>query len=175
MPATRNPIYNPVLGDVIPLITAAGGGSATADFDDNLTVNGADLHASGRGPSATTAAGDADADGDSDGNDFLLWQRQLGSAASGGITGTFDSVVFVDIDNGAVVPADPHPDTTPALLVDSAGVIGGTGLKFQIQYTSSAVNLVVVERGGGRDPRACRALLAALSALSLAAVRRRRG
>ncbi len=172
--ATRNPIYNPQLGDTIPLITASGAVSLTADFDDNFSVNGADLTV-WRGAYGSTAAGDADADGDSDGNDFLAWQRQLGSVATGGITGTFDSVVFVDIDNGALVPSNPHPDTTPAVLVTPAGVITGTGLKFQIQYTSTAVNLVVVSAAIATIPEPATALLATFGAIGLAIVRRRRG
>jgi hypothetical protein len=52
-----------------------------ADFNHDSVVNAADL---GIWKTAfrTTAAGDADADGDSDGNDFLIWQRNIGPAAS---------------------------------------------------------------------------------------------
>ena len=47
------------------------------DFDDSETVDGADL-AQWKDDFAMNADSDADGDGDSDGNDFLLWQRNLG-------------------------------------------------------------------------------------------------
>ncbi|MBA3482528.1 MAG: autotransporter-associated beta strand repeat-containing protein [Pirellulales bacterium] len=47
------------------------------DFDGNGFVDGADL-AQWRGD-FRAAGSDADADGDSDGNDFLIWQRNLGA------------------------------------------------------------------------------------------------
>lgn len=53
--------------------------SLAADFNDDNTVNGADLTlwkgAFGSGP-----AGDADGDNDTDGADFLVWQRQFGQS-----------------------------------------------------------------------------------------------
>jgi hypothetical protein len=52
------------------------------DFDENLRVNAADLPLwrSGFGASvaATHMQGDANGDGDVDGDDFLVWQRNLG-------------------------------------------------------------------------------------------------
>ena len=56
-----------------------------ADFDGINGVNGADLTSwrTGFGAGATHAAGDADYDQDVDGADFLIWQRQLGSAGGG--------------------------------------------------------------------------------------------
>ena len=55
------------------------------DFDGNDVVNSFDLAnwKAGFGTSvgATHAQGDANADGDVDGDDFLVWQRQLGTSA----------------------------------------------------------------------------------------------
>jgi hypothetical protein len=46
-------------------------------------VNGADLTV-WKGGYNTNATGDASGDGDTDGQDFLLWQQQLGKAAGEG-------------------------------------------------------------------------------------------
>jgi hypothetical protein len=51
----------------------------SADFDDDGDVDPTDL-AIWDGAFDLNQLGDADGDNDSDGNDFLLWQRQLGSA-----------------------------------------------------------------------------------------------
>jgi hypothetical protein len=60
--------------------------NADADFDDSGSVDATDLGdwAEGFGipVAATNLQGDADGDRDVDGNDFLLWQRQLGAPAS---------------------------------------------------------------------------------------------
>lgn len=55
-----------------------------ADFDGNLTVDGADLATllAGFGSAAGTfASGDLNGDGVTDGADVLLWQRQVGAQA----------------------------------------------------------------------------------------------
>jgi hypothetical protein len=54
-----------------------------ADFNDDNIVNGADLTL-WKAAFAQTAVGDADGDLDYDGQDFLIWQRQLGTP--GGIS-----------------------------------------------------------------------------------------
>jgi hypothetical protein len=60
----------------------------SADFDDDGDVDPTDL-AIWDGAFDLNQLGDADGDNDSDGNDFLLWQRQLGSmpvvAAAGAV------------------------------------------------------------------------------------------
>jgi hypothetical protein len=57
------------------------------DFDDNGTVNGADL-AQWRGDFGVDDDSDADGDGDSDGQDFLVWQRNVGAPAAVGAVAT---------------------------------------------------------------------------------------
>jgi hypothetical protein len=57
-----------------------------ADYDEDGDVDSDDLNRwttnFGTGTLHSQGDGDADGDGDVDGNDFLLWQRQLG----GGVT-----------------------------------------------------------------------------------------
>jgi T5SS/PEP-CTERM-associated repeat protein len=67
------------------VVFAGGGGGHPADFDNNGTVNAADLTV-WRNAFGTNANGDADNDGDSDGNDFLIWQRSLGQSGASGAT-----------------------------------------------------------------------------------------
>ena len=58
--------------------------ASLADFNGNLVVDGTDLvfWRNGFSPTgATFAHGNVDGDGDSDGADFLLWQRQMGTHA----------------------------------------------------------------------------------------------
>ncbi len=59
-----------------------------ADFNQDGVVNAPDL-AIWRTAYRTTTAGNADGDGDTDGNDFLIWQRNVGrtslAAAGGGV------------------------------------------------------------------------------------------
>jgi hypothetical protein len=152
--ATDNPVYAPTLGDVINLMTAAGAAAAT-DLDNSGTVDGVDLNNVWRTAFVQSGnEGDADGDGDTDGADFLAWQQDVGVTGGGGVTGAFDSLV-VD---------DPGNTMTNA------------GLAFQLQVTSSQVNLVVVAAGAvAAVPEPTAALLGAAAAVGLAAARRRRG
>jgi hypothetical protein len=83
---------------------------ASADFDENGVVNGADLVNWKSGFGTATGAehmdGDADGDFDADGADFLIWQRQLGSSAA-----------FVS----ANAPV-PEPATAALMIVAAAGL-----------------------------------------------------
>jgi hypothetical protein len=60
-------------------------GANPADFNNDGSVNGADLTIWRNNFGSTTATkptGDADTDGDTDGNDFLVWQRNVGATAA---------------------------------------------------------------------------------------------
>jgi hypothetical protein len=59
-------------------LSVTGDASFPADFNGDGRVDGADL-TEWRGDFGPSADSDADGDGDSDGNDFLLWQQQVGS------------------------------------------------------------------------------------------------
>lgn len=54
-----------------------------ADFDRNGVVDNADLGVWNTAMIGSTTAGDANGDGQTDGSDFLVWQRQLGSTVLG--------------------------------------------------------------------------------------------
>ena len=58
-------------------LSGDGGAFLEADFNQDGNVDGLDL-ADWRTAFGLTADGDADGDEDSDGEDFLIWQRQLG-------------------------------------------------------------------------------------------------
>jgi hypothetical protein len=63
-----------IIGDVIPELAA--------DFDDDGRVDAADLAMWQAGFDAGDARGDADGDNDTDGDDYVLWQRDLGLGVS---------------------------------------------------------------------------------------------
>jgi hypothetical protein len=118
--------------------TLAGNGSVSLSNAYNNGVNGEDLVLSYRLPSglilagavqyigeAPTLDGDYDSDGDVDGNDFLVWQRQLGGpgSADGNDNGTVDAPDltiwrnnFGDVAAAAVVAAVPEPASAVLLL-----------------------------------------------------------
>jgi len=77
------------------------------DYDGNRVVDAADLDVwtSEFGQASTGLDADGDVDGDVDGSDFLVWQRQLGSAA---IVTWGESV--------------PEPGAIPLILVASCGL-----------------------------------------------------
>jgi T5SS/PEP-CTERM-associated repeat protein len=60
------------------VLSVTGAASFEADFNNDGRVDGADL-TEWRGDFGQNAVSDADGDMDSDGNDFLIWQRQVGS------------------------------------------------------------------------------------------------
>jgi hypothetical protein len=67
--------------DGIVIFAPLTAGVTPGDFDQNGVVNGQDLN---RWKTAfgTTTQANADGDNDSDGNDFLIWQRNLGSGGA---------------------------------------------------------------------------------------------
>ena len=86
------------------------GAALTADFNNDGSVNAADLAAWSDDFGATPAAADADGDNDSDGADLLQWQRQLGA--------------------GTPVTAIPEPATLALAIVSSLlGFIAAAGLR----------------------------------------------
>jgi hypothetical protein len=63
------------------VLTTGGTTTIPGDFDGNGTVNGADL-TQWRGDFGVNDDSNADGDNDSDGNDFLIWQRNLGQTGA---------------------------------------------------------------------------------------------
>jgi hypothetical protein len=64
----------------------------SADFDEDGDVDQTDLDI-WRGAYDLNQLGDADGDNDSDGNDFLIWQRQLGSKPAVAANGAAQAAV----------------------------------------------------------------------------------
>ncbi|MBA3482633.1 MAG: autotransporter-associated beta strand repeat-containing protein, partial [Pirellulales bacterium] len=77
---TLNVLYG---ANQVTLQVGEAGSILAADFDEDGSVNGADLARwrTNFGAGASHMQGDADADADVDGADFLVWQRQLGRAS----------------------------------------------------------------------------------------------
>jgi hypothetical protein len=90
--APPNPTYNP------------------ADFNEDTYVNGADL-TTWRGAFDVNANADADGDGDSDGEDFLVWQRQVGAP----------SIVPTGIGAAAAIP---EPSAALLAILSAASLLG---------------------------------------------------
>jgi hypothetical protein len=169
-----NSVYTPALGDEIVLISAVGS-SPSADFIDNNVVDDTDF-AAWKAAFGVNATADANGDGDSDGGDFLAWQSQYGQTfVASTISGTFSSVTFIDVDNsdGDPLTTTDNPDTTTPILVNSSGVMASLGLKFEVQYTSTQVKLVVVSSPISAVPEPSAAALATLAIVGAFAVRRR--
>ena len=80
----------------------------SADFDQDLDIDGADFLAWQRGfgtaaPDATRLDGDADNDGDSDGADLIRWQDQFGQPALGPLQGVPLGIEFMNPNLDATV------------------------------------------------------------------------
>jgi len=114
-----------------------------ADFNENNTINGADLVSWGQGFGTTTTAvhsdGDANFDGDVDGGDFLAWQRGFGSSSP-------DPLGILTIDD-----TQSGIDQIVVSVVDDAGtnVVAVNGLTTTI--TADLVEAIIVRGGSGDD------------------------
>jgi hypothetical protein len=88
---------------------------AAADFNSSGAVNSADLElwrtGFGKDASAVRVDGNADADGDVDGNDFLVWQRQVTTPNAAGAASLSASAV-------------PEPGAAGMALVALAALLG---------------------------------------------------
>lgn len=115
--------YVPTLGDTFDIIIASNGGGS-ADFDGSGTVDGSDL-TDWQAAFGTDDGGDANGDGDSDGSDFLTWQTQLGTSPAAGTI--IDSGITFSLDDSA-----------------TGTTFAGTGLQFQLNVSSTLVQLEVV-------------------------------
>ena len=94
--------------DTFTITGGAGGGFNVADFNHVNGVNGADLTVltTNFGTGTTNAQGNADGDTDVDGNDFLIWQRNVGNTSASAAAGVV-----------------PEPAALGLLIVASAGVV----------------------------------------------------
>jgi hypothetical protein len=158
--AIRNPLPDPLTIDYYEIASAAGRLSTTgwnslsdqnidaglpSDFNNVGGVNGADLTV-WKGAYNTNANGDADGDGDSDGNDFIIWQRQVGKSAgegdswdeAGGISSNLLAELFL---NGATTIAPGGQ-----LLLGNAFLTGAPGdLSFRLARQGGNLGLGTVE------------------------------
>lgn len=75
--------------DSVTLSVVAG---LRADFNSDGTVNAADLTLWRIAFGADDLVADADGDGDTDGNDFLIWQQELGASVSAGTAAAASAV-----------------------------------------------------------------------------------
>ena len=141
--------YVPALGDTFDIIVASPG--LTADFNGIDGVDAADLAILEAG-FGVDDSGDADGDGDTDGTDFLIWQTEVGAV---GAAGTL-------IDNSIELS-----------VVDASGALADSGLQFQLNVSSTLIQLEVVAAGGlAAVPEPSALVLAAFGALLIATRRR---
>ncbi|QDT00923.1 PEP-CTERM sorting domain-containing protein [Adhaeretor mobilis] len=144
--------YVPTLGDTFDIIRASTG--QLANFDGLNGVDGDDLAVWNTSYGVDDGA-DADGDGNSDGVDFLTWQTEFGAAAGGG--GTL-------IDNSLVLS-----------VIDAGGAFTGTGLEFQLNVSSSLIQLEVVSAGAvSAVPEPTTSLMLLCAAFGFAGTRRGR-
>jgi hypothetical protein len=158
--AIRNTLSEPLTFDYYEIASPAGRLTTTgwsslsdqnidaglaADFNNSNSVNGADLTI-WKGAYATNANGDADGDGDTDGNDFMIWQRQVNQSPGAGVgwdeAGGISSNLLVELNlNGATTIAPGGQ-----LLLGNAFVPGGAqDLTFRLARQGGNLALGTVE------------------------------
>jgi hypothetical protein len=149
-----NPTWSPSIGQTFDIINIAPV-TPTGDYDGNGTVGTEDYNLWRASFGTMNPAADGNGSGIVDAADYVLWRENLGDTGGtvGMITGTFDNVTVTDFDL----------------------VMGG--LKFQVNYMPTRVQLQVVAAGagaGGAIPEPSTLALAALL-LTLLAFRRGKG
>ncbi|HYO25272.1 MAG TPA: LamG-like jellyroll fold domain-containing protein [Lacipirellulaceae bacterium] len=160
------------------------------DFNGSNTVNGADLTIlrNNFGTGTTKAQGDADRDGDVDGNDFVVWQQQVGKTPgegdswdeAGGSSANLLSELFLSgattIAPGAQLSLGAAFDTT----VNGPGVDGNLvfryGVKGSAQLTPGGTQYVTTGPAVAvPEPTALLSGVVALAALAVGGRSRRAG
>jgi hypothetical protein len=104
---------------------SAGGGALSADFNHDNKVDSADL-AAWKTSFGVNAGGDADGNGVTNGNDFLIWQRQLGQTSTGGggdATEGFIGVKFTIQQSGGAAAVVAEPTSAMLLALSACGML----------------------------------------------------
>lgn len=104
-----------------------------ADFDTSGAVDGVDL-SQWEGDYGDNGDSDADGDGDSDGNDFLVWQKQLGET-SGGPGDTWNEAAGASANNLAELFLNGQSTLDPGQTISlgkAFNVGGAQDLRFDI-------------------------------------------
>jgi hypothetical protein len=151
---TPNPHWTPTLGDKFDIITIASV-SPPGDYNGNGTVGPEDYAEWVTNFESSNPAADGNGNGIVDAADYVVWRANEGATGGieGTISGTFDAVTVTDF-NGAMA-----------------------GFAFQVNYSTTAVQLEVIAAGSGASAAVPEPLTAVLVALLLplsAIVRRRR-
>ena len=147
-----NPTWSPSIGQTFDIINIAAV-TPNGDYDGNGMVGNEDysLWRANFGTASTVA--DGNGNGAVDAADYVLWRDNVGSTGGtvGMITGTFDNVTVTDFDL----------------------VMGG--MKFQVNYSPTRVQLQVVAAGAGAGSNVPEPSTVALIGLLLAVLVFRRG
>jgi len=115
-------------------VTQANGEIATVTFSIDAPFNGIFVNSwdggayNGMQLRSVSLAGDLDADNDVDGNDFLVWQRGLGTEYTADTLDAIRAQFGVNL-NGAGVSAVPEPSSAALALAVGAVLFKASGLR----------------------------------------------